>query len=300
VNVGAALVQALVFPGLLYALVAGFFLVWGERKIEARVQRRIGPPFYQPFFDVVKLFGKKPVARPPLQGFVMGALPVAAAAVTLGAAILLPVLPGAVSFPGDLVLFVALIEAGPLFSVLGGFASRSTWGGLGANREAVMTAAYNLPFLTALVALAWHGGLSLAGLETANWPVRVLALVAVLICLPAKLHVNPFSIASAEQEIYRGPSTEYDGWRLAFWEIAHGLEWVVLTGLVAVVVLPGTARIGAAQVPAFLGVSLAVLLLVSLGAAATARLKLAAAARSFWLWALIPAVAALVVAAVEG
>ncbi len=62
--------------------------------------------------------------------------------------------------------------------------------------------------------------------------------MAILICLPAKLHINPFSLPNAEQEIYAGPMTEYAGPELAMWELAHGLEWVAATGLVATLVAP--------------------------------------------------------------
>ena len=294
-NIAGVILAGLVFPGLVYALAISFLMLWTERKIEARVQRRIGPPFYQPFFDAIKLLGKRPVGRPGLQGFLMGALPVATLVVMLGAVALLPVVPLGVGFRGDLVLFVALVEAGPLLGVLGGFASRSMWGGLGASREAVMTAAYNLPFLTALIALAWGGPLSLAALPgAASWPVRVLAVLAIALCLPAKLHINPFSVSNAEQELYTGATTEYDGWRLALWEIAHGVEWVVLTGLVAVLVLPDA--LGYWRIPAFILVSLIMVAILSLGAAATARLKLAQAARWFWAWGLLVAAGSLVLA----
>lgn len=292
-----AAVQLLVFPGLIYAVTAGFLMEWIERKIAARLQRRIGPPFYQPFFDFVKLLGKRPVQRPALQGLVMTALPLGAVLATIGAVALLPVVPSDAGFTGDLVLLVGLIEVGPLLVVLGGFASRSLWGGLGAAREATMTAAYNLPFLTALVALAYSSGLSLNGIAiTASWPVRVLALVAILICLPAKLHLNPFSIAGAEQEIYAGATTEYDGPRLAMWELAHGLEWAGLVGLVAALCLPVPGVAWPVRVLVFLLVSLVVVVLLSVVAASTARLKIAQAARWFWLWALIPAVSALALA----
>ncbi len=287
-------IQLLVFPGLLYALAAGFLMEWIQRKTNARLQGRIGPPFYQPFFDVVKLLGKAPIPRPPLQGLIMTALPACAAAATLGAVALLPVLPSGVGFPGDVVLLVALIEVGPLLAVLGGFASRSLWGGLGAAREAVMTAAYNLPFLTALVALAWHSDLSVATLAaTAPLGVRLAALAAILLCLPAKLHLNPFSIASAEQEIYAGITTEYDGPRLALWELAHGFEWVALTGLFAVLVVPLQLVAAGWRVPIFIAVSLAVVVLLAVIAAASARFKIAQTARWFWLWGLLLASSAL-------
>lgn len=286
--------QLLVFPGLLYALAAGFLMEWIQRKTNARLQGRIGPPFYQPFFDVVKLLGKSPVPRPPLQRLFMTALPAGAAVATLGALVLLPVLPSGIGFPGDVVLLVALIEVGPLLAVLGGFVSRSLWGGLGAAREAVMTAAYNLPFLTALVALAWHSDLSVATLAaTAPLGVRLAALAAILLCLPAKLHLNPFSIASAEQEIYAGVTTEYDGPRLALWELAHGFEWVALTGLFAALAVPLPLVSPGWRVPVFVAVSLAVVVLLSVIAAATARFKIAQTARWFWLWGLLLASSAL-------
>jgi NADH-quinone oxidoreductase subunit H len=157
-----------------------------------------------------------------------------------------------------------------------------------------MTAAYNLPFLTALIALARGSGLSLNELAVAApWPVRLLALAAILLCLPAKLHLNPFSIADAEQEIYAGVTTEYDGPRLALWELAHGLEWVALVGLVAVLGLPLADVAGPWRVLSFLVISLAVVVLLSVAAASTARLKLAQTARWFWLWGLLLALSAL-------
>ena len=289
-----AAIQMLVFPGLLYAVLASFFMLWLQRKINARLQGRIGPPFYQPFFDFVKLLGKQPIKRPALQGFVMAALPIASVAATLGAVALLPVLPSEAGFPGDLVLLVGLIEVGPLLAVLGGFASRSMWGELGAAREAVMTAAYNLPFLTALIALSWTSELSISKLATtAPWSVRLLALAAILLCLPAKLHLNPFSISSAEQEIYAGVNTEYDGPRLALWELSHGLEWVALTGLFAVLSVPLAGVADVWRVLAFLAISLFVVVVLSVAAASTARLKLAQTARWFWLWGLLLAGSAL-------
>lgn len=296
-----SLFSLLIFPGALFALPAGWFMLWLQRKINARLQGRIGPPFFQPFWDFVKLLAKEPVPRPPLQGFLMIALPLVAVASTLGAIAMLPVFPTADASSGDLVLLVSLIEVGPLCAVLGGFVSRSLYGGIGATREALLTLAYNVPFLTALFALAVSAGsFSLAGVALeATWLVRVLALVALVACLPVKLHLNPFSAASAEQEIYAGSTTEYDGPRLALWELAHALEWVALTGLVASLAFPVVDASWPVRTLVFLAVSLALVVGLSVTAAATARLKLAQTMRWFLLWGSGISVLALVVALVR-
>ena len=53
---------ALVAAPLLGGLLSGL-----DRKLTARVQRRIGPPVLQPFYDVVKLFHKEPLALNQVQ-----------------------------------------------------------------------------------------------------------------------------------------------------------------------------------------------------------------------------------------
>lgn len=299
-TIGHALLQLLVFPGLLYAVPAAWLMLWIERKLRARLQGRIGPPFYQPFFDFVKLLSKRPLPRPRLQALAMSTLPVLAVASTLGALALLPVFPGSGGFSGDLVLLVALLELPPLCAVLAGFVSRSIFGELGATREAVLSISYNLPFLAALVALAAAAGsLSLSAIsEQALWQVRLPALLALALCLPIKLRVNPFSVANAEQEIYAGATTEFEGPRLALWELSHGLEWVALTGLWAILAFPVAGAAWPLRAVVFVVISLALVLGITAVAAATARLKVAQAARVYWQWGFALGVLALVVSMV--
>ena len=53
------IVYYLVFPGFLFTAVVGLLTTWVDRKVSARVQWRVGPPWYQPFADTVKLLGKE-------------------------------------------------------------------------------------------------------------------------------------------------------------------------------------------------------------------------------------------------
>jgi NADH-quinone oxidoreductase subunit H len=297
-TLSSAFVKLLVFPGVLYAVPAAWLMEWLYRKVVARAQRRIGPPFYQPFFDFVKLLSKEPVGRPALQGFLMTALPLVAVAASLGTISLLPVFLRGGGFAGDLVLLVSLIELVPLCFVLAGFVSRSLFGGIGAAREAVLTLSYNVPFLMALFALVVGvGSFSLGSIAaTPMWLVRVPALLALLMTLPVKLHLNPFSAADAEQEIYAGALTEFDGQRLALWKLAHVLEWVALTGLWTALAFPMAGIAAPMRALLFVVVSFALVVLLALVSAATARLKTAQIARFYWIWGLGVAVVALVAA----
>lgn len=285
-NIGYALIGLLIFPGLLYATLVGWLALWVERKAVARMQGRIGPPFYQPLFDFVKLLGKRPIPRQGVEGLLMTALPVLSVGALLGALALLPTSLVGAGFAGDLVLLVALLEVPALATVLAGFTSRSLFGEVGATREALLTIACNVPFLMSLVALAAAANsLSLHEIVAGPaGPARVLAVIALALTLPLKLRINPFSLTNAEQEIYAGPLTEFGGPRLALWELAHGLEWVALAGLVVCLASPLRIGIWLADAALFTGLLLLVVLVVSLGAAATARLKMPQTTRFYLSW----------------
>jgi NADH-quinone oxidoreductase subunit H len=113
-----------------------------------------------------------------------------------------------------------------------------------------------------------------------------------VLCLPAKLHVNPFSLPNAEQEIYSGPMTEYAGFELAMWQLSHGLEWIAGVGLVAALAVPGSPQ-GWLQVLAVLCVGILLVLLLSFVAAATARVAIDTAVRFYWQCAMVFMVLAL-------
>ncbi len=290
----------LVWPGLLGGALLGWLYVWIARKLTARLQGRQGPPFYQPFFDFVKLLGKQTVVPGGVNRIVFYALPLASVIATASALALIPAPANPVRpFAGDLILLLYLLEMPALCDVLAGYVSRSLYGQVSAAREAILMLAYNLPFLAALIALGIHAkSFSLSAIVALPvGPVHLIAALAFLLALPARLKSNPFSIPNAEQEIVAGAHIEYNGVPLALFELSHTLEVVALVGLFVVLFLPRAANdLVAGALYLLLG---AVLMgLVTLLAASTARLKVHQAFRFYWSWGAVAAVLAFIVAAV--
>jgi NADH-quinone oxidoreductase subunit H len=292
-----SLARLLIFPGLLFAVPAAWFFLWVERKAVARMQGRIGPPFMQPFFDFIKLVGKTTPERGGVAGMLMRAWPLIAVSSAAGAVGLLPVLPASGGFQGDLILLLALLELPSMCIIAAGFSSGSIFGEIGSAREAVLSVSYNIVFLLAILSIAAsQHTFSLSALALLpSSPLRWLGIVALLVCLPAKLHLNPFSLPNAEQEIYSGPMTEYAGPELAMWELSHGLEWVAATGLVATLMAPAVTA-GWLAILIFVALSFTIVLLLSVVASATARLQIDTTVRFYWQCTLIFAVLAVAAA----
>jgi NADH-quinone oxidoreductase subunit H len=292
-NLLTALARLLIFPGLIFAVPAAWFYLWVERKSVALMQGRIGPPFMQPFYDFVKLLGKDPLPRPGIAGVIMRLWPLLAVSSAAGAVALLPVLPAYGGFSGDLILLLGLLELPSMCIIAAGFSSRSIFSEIGSAREAVLSVSYNIVFLAAIlsIAAAQHTFRLESLAQRHESPLLWLGIVALLVCLPAKLHLNPFSLPNAEQEIYSGPMIEYAGSELAMWELSHGLEWVAAVGLVATLIAPHIA-LGWLAALVFVAISCFIVLLLSALAAATARLAIDTTVRFYWQCTLIFAVLA--------
>ena len=197
---GWDLLALLVWPGLVSGALLGWLYMWLARKLTARLQGRQGPPFYQPFFDFIKLLGKETIAPAGISRLYY-LLPWVSLVSVLFALALIPA-PGnpMQSFTGDLIVFLYLLEMPALCEVLAGYSTRSPYAQVGAAREAMMSLAYNLPFLAAVIALAIHAGsFSLTALATAplSW-AHLVAALAFFLALPpgSRAILSPFPTPS--------------------------------------------------------------------------------------------------------
>lgn len=255
-----AVLHMCVFPGGIFALLIGFFYKGLDRRVEARLQRRVGPPLVQPWLDTAKLLTKETLipataCRPafllaPVFGFTGMAV--------CAAFIPIPGVYRGLSSMGDLLVIFYLVPIPAMAIMLGGSASSSPFGAMGFSREMVLMLAYETPLLLVLLAVAMLVGKEMAGgawgaefslEQVVAWqlkngdlglnPVMIPALIAYLIFLPGTMGVPPFDIAEAETEILEGPLLEYGGPLLALFQITSALKTFVLLGLGVAMFFPG-------------------------------------------------------------
>ncbi len=170
----------LVLPPLLLGVIT---------KTKAAFTGRVGAPFLQPFYDIVKLLRKGSVLSRTTT-WVFQAGPVVGLATALLAALLIPIggHEAPVSFDGDLVLFVYLFGLGRFFTVSAALDTGSAFEGMGGAREATFSClAEPALFLGLLVLVRASGSLSLTGMLgpslAASWPQAAASLVAVVVSL---------------------------------------------------------------------------------------------------------------------
>lgn len=225
----------LVFPGFLFTAVVGLFSAWIDRKVSARIQWRIGPPWYQPFVDILKLLGKETIIPEGAkkQTFLFSPL-IGLTGVTLASTILLVINFGLKQgFVGDLIVIIYLFAFTPLAIILAGSASNNPFSSVGANREMTLYFGYELPFLIAIFSVVVKSGGSIKLGELVDYQSSygpflysfsgVIAFVVSLLCIQAKLAYPPFDIPEAETEVQAGPFIEYSGPPLAIFKLTKAM-----------------------------------------------------------------------------
>jgi NADH-quinone oxidoreductase subunit H len=237
----------LFFPGGLFLIVAGMAYGWLDRKLIARLQNRIGPRWFQPLADTIKLLSKEEVIPDGANPLLFVGLPVVALAGALTAALYVPLLglPPAFSFPGDLIVTIYLLSLLTLCTGLAGANTPDRFSLVGAIRALTQLFAYEAPFLLALMGPAVVAGSwqidQIAAYTGTRWLIlaQPIGFVVALIGLMGKLEMPPFDAPEAETEIVAGALTEYSGRGLAIFHLARNGELVIGLTIVATFYLGG-------------------------------------------------------------
>lgn len=241
----------LLFPSGMFVLLCGLAYEWVDRKLVARLQNRIGPRWFQPLADVVKLLSKEEVVPAGINKALFIGLPIVALAGALTAALYVPLagLPPAFSFPGDLIVTLYLLSLLTLCIGLAGANTHDLFSMIGATRTLTQVFSYEAPFLLALLGPAIAAGswrIEQIDSYAQGHPWMLLTqpvgFLVALIGLMGKLELPPFDAPEAETEIVAGAMTEYSGRGLALFRLGKGVELVVGLTLISAFYLGGMAN----------------------------------------------------------
>ncbi len=235
------------FPGFLFLLSYALILEFLDRRITARMQHRVGPPFYQPLADFVKMLGKEVIDPDDADLKVFDAAPLIALAAVMTAFLYIPIVGiSPLAFQGDLVLVLYLFTLPTIALFLLGWLSRNIFSVVGGIRAVTQMFIYEVPFFLALLTPAlmagtWSISEIMIWQQKNMWFVflQPIGFVIALIGLQAKLERTPFDIPEAETEIVAGPWTELTGRRLALMHLTVDVLLVAGSALVAAMFLGG-------------------------------------------------------------
>ena len=254
----------------LLLVVAGVMLpgalvvIFGELKISAHMQSRIGPYFAggrwgwaQPLADGLKFMQKEDLVPAAADARVYKMAPYVVLIGTVATYVIIPFGPDLVARDLDLGLFylLAISSITTLGVLMAGWSSGNKYSLIGGLRAAAQLIAYELPMVLAVVAVAIQAGtLSLSGIVEAQATTEIFGLnlhlpylltgqllgfVIFTIASLAELSRIPFDMPIAESELTMGYLTEYSGLRFTMFFLGEYAGMVAFTAIGATLYLGG-------------------------------------------------------------
>jgi len=290
-DLARAVFALLIYPGFAFLFLCAWAVEWIDRRVTARLQGRIGPPWFQPLADWIKLMAKEDLLPKGAHRGVCTIAPIVSFASVLAAGLYVPVgRQAANSFEGDLIVVLFLLSIPALAYFMAGWMSGGVYSILGGNRSLLQYFSYEVPFLMALSGPAiLSGSWSIASIADyqhqttwAAW-VQPLGFVLAVLGLIGKLKREPFDIPKAKSEIAAGPLTEFSGRRLALWYLSVQMQTVVGMFLLVNAFMGGAAHSAKLYVALSFGLkTLIILAILSLTGALYARLRIDQLANLGW------------------
>ena len=288
----------LIFPGFLFCFITGMLLCGIDRKIVAKMQKRVGPPVLQPFYDFFKLCGKETIVPAAASGTVFMAAPIVGLAALVVLQLFIPI-HGFTAFSGmaDVIVILYLLLIPAMAAMLGGAASGSPYAGIGLSREMVTVISCELPLVLVLLAVGKVAGGDSVTFSMSNivkfqldngslitHASLIPAAIAFLLIIPGETGSHPFDTAEAETEICEGLLAEYSGGPLAVFKLTNSIKLLTMTSLFTALFLGGIG-VGIPAVDALIMFAFSVVITivtVSLVHAVTARLKIEQVFKYYW------------------
>jgi formate hydrogenlyase subunit 4 len=234
----------LLLPPLLPGIIGKTKAAFGGRK---------GPPFLQPYHDILKLLGKGAVySRTTTWMFRLG--PVLSLAAVLIAGLLVPLAHGSsLSFTGDALLFAYLLGLSRFATMAAALDAGSSFEGMGASREAAFASLAEPALILALAALSRAaGGLSLNrmfggadwGASGAGLALAVGGLFLVLLVENSRIPVDDPATHLELTMIHEVMVLDHGGPDLAFILYGSSVKLLLWSSLLVRLLLPASPGAG--------------------------------------------------------
>ena len=249
------LILGVMLPGALV-------IIFGELKISAHMQSRIGPYFAggrygwaQPLADGLKFMQKEDLVPADADDKVYKMAPYIVLMGTLAMFVVIPFGPDMVARDLDLGIFylLAVSSLSTLGVLMAGWSSANKYSLIGGLRAAAQLIAYELPLVLAVIGVAIQAGsLSLNEIVEAQaaWSwfdrapewvnvippymiLQVVGLVIFLVASLAELSRIPFDMPIAESELTMGYLTEYSGLRFTMFFLGEYAGMVSMAAVAA-------------------------------------------------------------------
>ena len=236
--------------------------IWGERRLVARMQQRLGPNRVGPFglvqglADGVKLALKEDLIPKAADRIVFVIAPIISVTACFLAFAVIP-MTGVVNLFGhetamqltDIPVGVLYILAAASFGVYGivlaGWSSGSTYPLLGGLRSSAQVICYEVAMGLSLVAVfIYSGSMSTSAIVEAQhdwWFAVVLfpSFVIYMISMVGETNRAPFDLAEAEGELVGGFHTEYSSLKFALFFLAEYVNIIGVSALATTLFLGG-------------------------------------------------------------
>lgn len=237
------IVVSLIFPGIIV-------------RTKAKLAGRKGPSFWQPIWDIVKLF-KKGSVYSQTTSFVFQISPIVYLASVLVAALFIPLgkSPSLISFEYDFVVLIYILALGKFLMIIAAMDTASAFEAMGASREALYSMLVEPAFFVLLATFALLSGNTSFSSFIEN--VDIQNYLSIFIGLLATYNIFHIALLENSRMPYDDPKTHLEltmvhevmildnsGFDLALIQIASNLKFAIYSLIVAnFVVLSGISSI---------------------------------------------------------
>lgn len=217
-----------------------------DRILSAKMQKRVGPPLLQPFYDLRKLMVKESIIPKNASKRIFELVPLISLASSILILLYTPIAGKSVlENSGDLILVIYLFIFPGLCLALGGLASNSPYAYIGGQRLIINMLGYEFPLAISSLVPAWllwsKGFGNIFSLKTIYhqniWnlvgPLGIFGLLIEIfvffLIIAGEMSKTPFDVESADSEIAGGALAEYSGRNLAMFYLADAAKIIAFS-----------------------------------------------------------------------